>query len=81
MTESKATATINSTRTSDVQLLDDESLDGVVAGLDCSTAVKVADAYRAAGAAMRAVGQSWVAHGLESTASGVTSGACGMRPW
>ena len=70
------TATTDSTRNSITQLLDDQSLDGVVAGLDCNTAHQVARADYAAGHAMRAAGQSWVAYGLEGKSAGVQAGAC-----
>lgn len=54
MYERKAITATSATATT--QLLDDHALDAVVAGMDCSTAAKLQNAYYAAGAAMRAAG-------------------------
>lgn len=59
-----------------VQALDYDALDRVVAGLDCSTSLKVAHVYMAAAQAMRATGQSDTAAHFEGVALGVFRGGC-----
>lgn len=81
-TTSLETAAVDSVRTAMVEL-DDAALDAISAGVDrraCATQQAVAQAYLAASAVMRSVGDESTANAFHETAFGYST-PCTPRPW